>query len=897
MSNFIYHFNNQIKKTSHLSDEIKKLLGNKGRGLIEMSLLGLSVPPGFIITSSLCEYYYKNSFNFPNNFIQNDLTKAINELEEITNKKFGSAENPLLLSVRSGSSVSMPGMMDTILNLGINDEIVKGLINLTNNEIFALDSYARFLENYSCLVLNIPKESFAFINENARNYQAPSYAEKIKSLKGQINSYKEIISSYSDLKFLNDPLLQLKKAIETVIKSWMSERALTYRRLYDIPEHLGTAVNVQTMVFGNQNEKSGSGVIFTRSPSNGEKKLFGEFMFNAQGEDIVSGAKTPVTIKDDKNSLQILMPELYQELKEICLKLELHYRDAQDIEFTIENEKLYLLQTRTAKRTTQAAIKIAVDMVKEGIISKEEALMRIEPESLNQLLHSMIDYDKIQDLELAQGLPASPGAVSGIVAFSSARALELAANYPVILIRNETSPEDINGLSVSAGILTNRGGMTSHAAVVARGMGKPCVCGINTLQINEHEKFCRIASNKKLNSDEDMDIITIREGDEITIDGSSGKIFLKKLPLVTPGVSNDFLTILNWADEIAKLKVRANAETVNDTIVALNFGAQGIGLCRTEHMFFSADKLKLMRALIVAPTNQHRGAIIEKLLPLQKEDFKKILRILHGKPINIRLLDPPLHEFLPKEEKDKNELAKDLDLPIDYINQRLEELHETNPMLGHRGCRIAISSPCIYEMQVKAIFSAIHELAIEENIDSNLELMIPLVSEVNELKKIKNFILPLKEELKKDLAKKGKELKLKIGTMIEVPRAALEADKIAKEVDFFSFGTNDLTQTIFGISRDDIASFLPIYLHEKIFQHDPFVEIDQKAVGKLMIMATQEGYKSNTNLQFGVCGEHAGNSNSIEFFHKIGINYISCSPFRVPIARLSAARAVIQNKS
>ncbi|MGI4775720.1 MAG: pyruvate, phosphate dikinase, partial [Janthinobacterium lividum] len=679
--------------------------------------------------------------------------------------------------------------------------------------------------------------------------------------------------------FPDDPYVQLQSAIEAVLKSWMNDRALTYRKINNIPESWGTAVNIQTMVFGNFGENSATGVVFTRSPSKGTKSIYGEFLINAQGEDIVSGIRTPLAINsnsseiEDNISMQKIMPELYNQLQQVCNILESHFKDAQDIEFTIENGQLYILQTRSAKRTAASAIKIAVDMVSEGILTKEEALMRVAPESLNQLLHACIDYNN-ESVACGQGLPASPGAATGMVVFSPYDAEEMSHHHNVILVRNDTSPEDIKGMHVSMGLLTARGGMTSHAAVVARGMGKPCVCGVSSLVVDAENNLFKIGE------------IIVKGGDEITIDGSTGKIFLGKVPLVNPDLSEEFVTFLEWADKIRDLKIRANAETLPDTENAIKFGAEGIGLCRTEHMFFDKEKIPLMREMIIATDYDHRKKAIDKLLPLQILDFKALFRALQGRPINIRLLDPPLHEFLPTTALDIENLAKDLELSPKSISNRLNALHEVNPMLGHRGCRLGITYPEIYKMQLCAIFTAAENLMQEEGIVTTLEIMIPLVSDAGELQRIKNFLAEILNN----------NFFINIGSMIELPRAVLMAESIAKEVKFFSFGTNDLTQTTYGISRDDIASFLPDYLEKNVFKSDPFVELDEQGVGQLIKIAIDLGKKGNPELKLGVCGEHAGNPKSIDFFHKVGIDYISCSPYRIPIARLAAAQSKIKYK-
>lgn len=879
MNKLIYYFG---ASGSDGNAGMKNILGNKGAGLAEMSNLNLPIPDGFTITTELCNYFYNHNHSFPKNF-SSDLKKAIKKLEITTGKIFGDSKNPLLLSVRSGSTISMPGMMDTVLNLGMNDEVCAALAVSSNDKRFALDSYKRFLEMYGSTVLFIQADLFDQIYE-AHKIQANIYRDNdvtIEILEKIIEDFKKIIIKHKN-QLVSDPYQQLESAIKAVLQSWMSNRAVIYRRIHNIAESFGTAINIQSMVFGNLGNNSATGVAFTRSPSTGKKGIFGEFLINAQGEDIVSGTRTPFPIVSDGTdstpSMQIIMPKIFAELEEICKKLELHYLDMQDIEFTIENNKLYILQTRSAKRTALASIKIAVQMVQEKLISKDQAIMHIDPESLNQLLHTRIDYSQSLTA-ITEGLPASPGAATGIVVFSPYDAEKMSHHHKVILVRHDTSPEDINGMHVSSGILTVRGGMTSHAAVVARGMGKPCVCGTNNLIIDEKNQLLKAGD------------ITIKQGETITIDGGTGKVFLGAVSLIQPVFTEESELILTWADEISHLKVRANAETVTDAAVSLKFGAKGIGLCRTEHMFFDKNKIPLVREMIIAPDIERRKRAIDELLPLQIEDFKALFRIMQGKPINIRLLDPPLHEFLPTTEFDKQNLADNLNLPLSLIRQRLHAMHETNPMLGHRGCRLGISSPEIYQMQIEAIFTAIYELHRTENIDCILELMIPLISNVNEIKKLKSYIY----EVVNDLENRYKyKFSFTIGTMIELPRAALNSREIAKEVDYFSFGTNDLTQTTYGISRDDVASFFPYYLEEKIFDFDPFTTLDEEGVGELIEIAIKRGKASNVNLKLGACGEHAGNPTSIDFFHRMKLDYISCSPYRIPIARIAAAQAKIK---
>lgn len=871
MNQYIYHFGQSIPSNVN---NLPKLLGNKGASLVQMSILGMPVPEGFTVSTEICNYYYSNNNTLPHDFLS-ELRSSLAQLEFVTGKKYGDRSNPLLLSVRSGSAVSMPGMMDTILNLGMNDEICNAIAVNSGNRSFALDCYRRFLEMYGSIVLGIKYYLFEGVVEShltSLNKMTDSDDIKIKSLEKIIKDFKQIIVRYSGQECEPDPQMQLQHAIEAVLKSWNNQRAIVYRQLHNIDDSIGTAINVQSMVFGNMGLNSATGVVFTRCPSTGTNALFGEFLVNAQGEDVVSGTTTPVPIMNTSGSMQDVMPSAFLALKNMCNELERYYKDVQDIEFTVENGKLYLLQTRTAKRSAAAAVKIAVDMVSENIISKEEAILRIDPESLDQLLHTSIDYNNLPS-HIAQGLPASPGCATGIVVFSSHEAESLSNHHNIILLRTDTSPEDIKGMNAAKAIVTARGGMTSHAAVVTRGMGKPCICGLSSMVIDKTNTSCTIAG------------VVIKHGDTITIDGTTGKIFCGFIPLVQSTLSYEFETLLNWADKIRDLSVRANAETIIDAKTALKFGAEGIGLCRTEHMFFDDTKILLIRKMIIAQDLDRRKKAIAELLPLQVSDFKGLFRVLNGLPINIRLLDPPLHEFLPKREEDKTLLAKALGLEILAIQRILDDLHENNPMLGHRGCRLGITYPEIYEMQVRAILIAIKELK-DEGVPVQLELMIPFISNINELQKIKSIIDATARHLRDSF---------KIGTMIELPRAALQAAALANEVDFFSFGTNDLTQTTYGISRDDTSSFLPEYIKQRIIQHDPFVRIDEDGVGRLIKIATQEGKSTNAALKLGVCGEHAGNSESIEFFHKLGINYVSCSPYRIPIAKIAAARAKILN--
>ncbi len=881
MQKLIYFFgNSETEGDSTMVD----ILGGKGANLAQMSKIGLPIPPGFTISTELCTTYLKKNSCFTPNF-KKQLLDSVIRLEKETKKQFGNSKNPLLLSVRSGARISMPGMMDTILNLGMNDEVAKNLAIATNNPNFAYDSYRRFLEMYGSIVLGISSYLFEelFDNYKMHNNLVDDSEISVDNLQKIISDYKNIILKHTGKEFESDPYIQLQCAIESVLASWMSPRAVVYRKINNISDDIGTAVNVQSMVFGNKGEDSATGVVFTRCPSTGDKEIFGEFLVNAQGEDVVAGIRTPLPIISDKSqngaSMQEQMPKLYEELYSVCNKLEKYFQDMQDIEFTIEEGKLYILQTRNGKRSAASSVKIAVDMVDEGILSKQQALMQIDPESLNQLLHTAIDYSVNPEI-IATGLPASPGAATGTVVFSASDAENVSINHKVILVRNDTSPEDIKGMHSSCGMLTARGGMTSHAAVVARGMGKSCVCGVKGMVVNEKLKMFTTSDGH-----------TIKEGDIVTIDGSTGKVIIGDVKLIESNFSKEFETVLKWADEIKDLKVRANAETALDANIAIKFGASGIGLCRTEHMFFDNNKIPLVREMIIASNNDQRSNAIKSLKPLQVVDFKSLFEIMNGKPINIRLLDPPLHEFLPTEEKDKIALAETLNVPLSVINHRLQTLQESNPMLGHRGCRLGISYPDIYIMQVEAILEAMHLLYKEQKIKSNLELMIPLISEVKEIEKVKKYISETIDSMK---LKYSTDFNIKVGTMIELPRAALQADQIASNVEYFSFGSNDLTQTTFGISRDDIGSFLPDYLDQKIFMDDPFITLDQSGVGELIKIAMKRGKKTNPSLSFGVCGEHAGDPQSIDFFHKVGLDYISCSPYRIPIARVAAARSKIK---
>ena len=884
-----YIFSFEDPKISKIKNK-KNILGGKGANLAEMGKLGLPVPPGFTISTEVCDIFYKNKKKLPGKIVSS-ISSELKKIEKKTKKKFGGLENPLLVSVRSGARVSMPGMMDTILNLGLNDKTVEALKNKTSNGRFAKDSYRRFIQMYSNVVLGVHGHLFEELIDNYKLTKGVLLDTDLdeSDWDGLINNFKDLIKKEKKINFPQDVKEQLFGAISAVFLSWESQRAKIYRKLNQIPDHWGTAVNVQAMVFGNMGNDCSTGVAFTRNPSTGENSFFGEFLINAQGEDVVAGTRTPqhITKKSRKNSdskdlsMEEAMPKIYQELTKVFKKLEKNYRDMQDIEFTVENNKLWMLQTRSGKRTAKAAIKIAVDMVKEKLISKKEAILRVDPNTLDTLLHPTLD-EKFKKEVIATGLPASPGAASGKVVFSADDAEKLnSMMQDTILVRLETSPEDIHGMHAAKGILTARGGMTSHAAVVARGMGRPCVSGTSEITIDYEAKQFKAGN------------FTIKEGDIITIDGGSGKVIKGLVPTVQPEISGYFSTIMKWADEFRKLNVRTNAETEIDSKTAREFGAEGIGLCRTEHMFFDEDRILSVRQMILSKSKSDRNSALEKLLPYQREDFKKIFKIMSGLPVTIRLLDPPLHEFLPKAEKDIDEVARSLNLSSKEVKDRIAELHEENPMLGHRGCRLGISFPEIYEMQCRAIFESSVELKKEKIKSSFIEIMIPLVSTESELKILRQLV----NKIAKEIESKNKiKLDFIVGTMIELPRAALQAKSISKHADFFSFGTNDLTQTTFGISRDDSGKFLNDYIDNKIFDIDPFVSIDQNGVGELVEIASKRGRKVNKKIKLGICGEHGGDPKSIEFCSKTGLDYVSCSPFRVPIARLAAAQAELNKQ-
>jgi len=888
LNNLIFSFKD--KKIQKIKNP-KNILGGKGANLAEMGRLGLPVPPGFIISTEVCDLFYKNKKKLPTQLIKK-INVELKNIEKLTGKKFGDLKNPLLVSVRSGARISMPGMMDTILNLGLNDKTVIALAKKTSNERFAKDSYRRFIQMYSNVVLNIEGHLFEDMIDNQKLNKGVLLDTELdeEDWDELIGRFKDVVKKKTKKDFPQNVQDQLIGAISAVFLSWESQRAKTYRKLNQIPDHWGTAVNVQSMVFGNMGNDCSTGVVFTRNPSTGEKNFFGEYLINAQGEDVVAGTRTPqhITVRAKKASgakelsMEETMPNVYRDLKNTLFKLEKHYKDMQDVEFTVENKKLWILQTRSGKRTAEAAIKIAVDMTKEKLISKKEALLRIDPNSLDTLLHPTLDKT-VEKKIIAKGLPASPGAASGKVVFTAEEAERLNGMMQnTILVRVETSPEDIHGMHAAKGILTARGGMTSHAAVVARGMGRPCVSGSSEITIDYKAKQFKAGN------------VIVKEGETITIDGTSGEVILGTVPTVQPKISGYFSTVMSWSDQFRKLNIRTNAETEKDSKVAREFGAEGIGLCRTEHMFFDQERILSVREMILSKSKEDRNKALAKLLPHQKNDFKKIFKVMNGLPVTIRLLDPPLHEFLPKTDKEIEEVAKSLGMDHKEIKDRTEELHEQNPMLGHRGCRLGISFPEIYEMQCEAIFEALVECKREKTKSAIAEIMIPLISTDIELKILRALV---DRTAKKIEAKHKTKLDYIVGTMIELPRAALQASEISKFADFFSFGTNDLTQTTYGISRDDSGKFLNDYINNKIFEVDPFVSLDQNGVGELIKIASSKGRQNNKNLKLGICGEHGGDPKSIEFCSKVGLNYVSCSPFRVPIARLTAAQAEIKKLS
>ena len=861
--------------------DMRNLLGGKGANLAEMTNLGLPIPQGFTVTTEACTEYYNSGKNITDE-IKTQIFDALKILEEKQGKKFGDTKDPLLVSVRSGARASMPGMMDTILNLGLNDEAVEGFAAKTGNPRFAYDSYRRFIQMFSDVVMEVPKSFFEKIIDEVKEAKGVKYDTELTTddLKELVVRFKKVYKdAMNGEEFPQEPKVQLMEAVKAVFRSWDNPRAIVYRRMNDIPGDWGTAVNVQAMVFGNMGDTSGTGVAFTRNPSTGEKGIYGEYLINAQGEDVVAGVRTPQPI----TQLEKDLPECYKQFMELAMKLENHYRDMQDMEFTIQEGKLYFLQTRNGKRTAPAAIKIACDLVDEGKITPEEAVLRIEAKSLDQLLHPTFDQAALKAGKvIGEALPASPGAAAGKVYFTAEEAKEAGQRGErVILVRLETSPEDIEAMHASEGILTVRGGMTSHAAVVARGMGTACVSGCGDINIDEEGKVFTLGGE------------TIKEGDYISLDGSTGKIYLGDIKTVEASVSGDFGRIMAWADEFRKLGVRTNADTPADTKNAVKLGAEGIGLCRTEHMFFNEDRIPKIRKMILSKTVEGREAALAELLEFQKADFKAMYEVLEGKPMTVRYLDPPLHEFVPTDEEDIKALAKDMNLSVEEVKATCDALHEFNPMMGHRGCRLAVTYPEIARMQTRAVMEAAIEVKNEKGFDIVPEIMIPLVGEKKELKYVKDVVVETAEKVK---AEKGSDIKYHIGTMIEIPRAALLADEIAEEAEFFSFGTNDLTQMTFGFSRDDAGKFLDSYYNNKIYESDPFARLDQKGVGQLVKMAAEKGRQVRSDIKLGICGEHGGDPSSVEFCHRVGLNYVSCSPFRVPIARLAAAQAALKDR-
>ena len=872
MAKFVYDF-------SEGNGSMRELLGGKGANLAEMSNLGMPVPQGFTVTTEACTQYYNDGRTI-NADIEAEIMEHLAKLEQITGKKFGDNSNPLLVSVRSGARASMPGMMDTILNLGLNDEAVEGLAKLTNNPRFAYDSYRRFVQMFSDVVMEMSKSDFEKIIDEMKEAKGVTQDVDLDAddMKALVVKFKALYKEKMGKDFPSDPKEQLIEAVKAVFRSWDNPRANVYRRMNEIPYDWGTAVNVQCMAFGNSGNNSGTGVAFTRNPATGEKALFGEYLINAQGEDVVAGIRTPSPISKLKEE----MPDVYDQFVEIATRLENHYKDMQDMEFTIENGKLFMLQTRNGKRTAAAALKIAVDLVDEGMIDEREAVLRVEPKQLDSLLHPQFDAAAMKNAEvIGKGLAASPGAACGQVVFTAEDAKEWHENgHKVVLVRLETSPEDIEGMQVAEGILTVRGGMTSHAAVVARGMGTCCVSGCGEIAV-DYDKKCFTLSGK-----------TYNEGDWISIDGSTGNIYGEKIDTADASISGDFERFMKWADGVRQLKVFTNADNPHDAEQASHFGAEGIGLCRTEHMFFEADRIKAMREMIVADNADDRKKALAKILPYQQGDFEGMFRVMGERPVTIRFLDPPLHEFLPSKEEDIAEIAAEMNISVEKLHNVIDSLHEFNPMMGHRGCRLAVSYPEIPEMQTTAVINAALKVSKELGINIVPHIMIPLVGEVKELKFVKNVVVATADKL---IAEAGSDMKYEVGTMIEIPRAALTADEIAQEAEFFSFGTNDLTQMTFGFSRDDAGKFLQYYYESKVYESDPFAHLDQNGVGKLVEMAATLGRKANPALGLGICGEHGGDPTSVEFCHKVGLDYVSCSPFRVPIARLAAAQASIKN--
>ena len=886
-SQWIYHFS---KESSDGDETMRNLLGGKGANLAQMSKIGLPVPPGFTLTTELCNHYYQNEQNYPQSLTA-EFDNAISKLEQQLQLGFGDTGNPLLVSVRSGARVSMPGMMDTVLNLGLNDDTVQGLAKQSGDARFAYDSYRRFIQMYGNVVLGIEHYLFEDILEKHKNdigvYEDTELpTDKLQLL---VDDYKSLVNTQTNQPFPTDPKTQLWQAIGAVFKSWMSPRAITYRKLNNISSQWGTAVTVQTMVFGNMGDDCATGVAFTRNPSTGENMFYGEYLVNAQGEDVVAGIRTPqpltIQAKEEQHTdlpaMEEIMPKAFAELSNIRMILEKHYQDMQDIEFTIQRDTLYMLQTRAGKRSARAALKIAVEMVNEGLATKEKALMNIAPNSLDQLLHPTLDPQAKRSV-MGSGLPASPGAACGQAMFTAERAESMAqGGMDVILIRTETSPEDIHGMHAAKGILTARGGMTSHAAVVARGMGRPCVSGASSVVIHDSHQSCHIGQ------------ITLKEGDWLTIDGTTGEILQGKVDMVLPELSDEFSTIMAWTDEFRRLKIRANAETPTDVAMARQFGAEGIGLCRTEHMFFDEERITAMRQMILADNVEERRKALTKILPMQRDDFCEIFKIMKGLPVTIRLLDPPLHEFLPHSKEELASVAKASNVNVSFVIERAKFLEESNPMLGHRGCRLLVTYPEICEMQTRAILGAAAEASKQTGEISECEIMIPLVATTQELALLKDVITKIADEI---MAETGVKIPYMVGTMIELPRATLIADQLAEQAEFFSFGTNDLTQTVWGLSRDDAGKFLAEYETKNIIENDPFISIDIEGVGKMVEMGVKGGRKTRADIKLGICGEHGGDPYSVHFFHQVGLDYVSCSPYRVPIARLAAAQAGLSDK-
>ncbi len=884
---YVYFFGDG---TAEGKADMKNLLGGKGANLAEMTAIGLPVPAGFTITTEVCTEFYKNNRQYPAE-LKGQVEEKLQQVEELMGKKFGDVKNPLLVSVRSGARASMPGMMDTVLNLGLNDRTIQGIIEQSGDARFAYDSYRRFIQMYSNVVLDMDGDLLEHILEQMKERRGVHQDTELSAddLQELVSLFKQKVKEELGKDFPEDPQEQLWGAVGAVFGSWMNARAITYRKLNNIPAEWGTAVNVQSMVYGNMGDDCATGVAFTRNPSTGENIFFGEFLVNAQGEDVVAGIRTPQPINKAGNpdggtlpSMEEVMPECYGQLMQVQQALEKHYRDMQDIEFTIEKNKLYMLQTRGGKRTAQAAVKIAVDMVKEGLISEKEGVLRVEPDQLDQLLHPSLDPKAPKDV-MAKGLPASPGAACGEVVFSADEAEEAARiGLKVILVRVETSPEDIHGMHAAQGILTARGGMTSHAAVVARGMGKCCVAGCGDIKVDyKAQQFVARGG------------VVIKKGDIITLDGSTGEVMNGSVPTVQPELTGDFGQLMGWVDKFRRLRVRTNADTPQDSRVAREFGAEGIGLCRTEHMFFEAERIMAVREMILSEDLEGRKRALAKILPMQKGDFLGLFREMKGLPVTIRLLDPPLHEFLPQKDSEIDELAQVMGVTAQVLKNKVEFLHEFNPMLGHRGCRLGVTYPEIYDMQVQAIMEAACELVKEEGFDMVPEIMIPLVSEVKELEILRANAVRVADDV---ISRYGVKVKYLIGTMIELPRAALTADQIAEEAEFFSFGTNDLTQTTYGLSRDDAGKFLPYYVEREILPNDPFVALDQSGVGQLVQMGCEKGRQTRPEIKLGICGEHGGEPSSVIFCHKIGLDYVSCSPYRVPIARLAAAHAALQDE-